>query len=223
MDGGTKFRSWKTKIILVLDENEIQNNVKENVLEPKNVEEKAKHKTNEAKAKRNLIDSIKDHLIPHVAELKTAKKMYDALVGLFESKNNSRKLTLRHQLHSIMMSRLDSVATYLMRVFRLRDQLNAIGDTIDDVELVTMTLNGFPSSWDPFVKGICTRIELPKFDRLWINCVQEEARLLSKNNLQISQDDETQALATHARKGKERRNIDKKHIGGRLALVQEQK
>jgi hypothetical protein len=33
LDGATNFRSWKTKILLILDENEIQNDVKENVSE----------------------------------------------------------------------------------------------------------------------------------------------------------------------------------------------
>jgi len=48
---------------------------------------------------------VKDNLISHIAENKTAKEMFDALVGLFESKNTSRKLALRHQLRSIMMTK----------------------------------------------------------------------------------------------------------------------
>lgn len=87
----------------------------------------------------------------------------------------------------------------------MREKLKAIGDTINDAELVTLTLNGFPSSWDPFVQGICARVELPKFDQVWTNFVQEEARLLSKTNLQRPQDEETQALAAHARKGKRKK------------------
>ena len=103
----------------------------------------------------------------------------------------------------------------------MRDQLQAIGDTIDDAELVTVTLNGFPPSWDPFVQGICARAELPKFDRLWTDCVQEEAKILSKNSLRRPHDEENQALAAHARKGKGRRNPNKKNIGGRSTPVQE--
>jgi hypothetical protein len=74
------------------------------------------HKKNEEKSKRILIDSIKYHLIPHIVELKTAKGMFDALVGLFESKNTSRKLALRNYLCCIMMTTSDSVATYFMKV-----------------------------------------------------------------------------------------------------------
>jgi hypothetical protein len=96
LDDVANFRSWKNKILLILEENEIQNYVKENVPEPEDNEEKAKHKKNEAKAKRILIDSMRDHLILHIFELKNANKMFDALVSLFESKNTNMKLTLRN-------------------------------------------------------------------------------------------------------------------------------
>jgi hypothetical protein len=43
---------------------------------------KAKFKKNEVKAKRILTNSIKDHLIPNVLELKTPKEMFDALTIL---------------------------------------------------------------------------------------------------------------------------------------------
>ena len=59
-------------------------------------------------------------------------------------------------------------------------------------------LNGFPSSWDWFVKGICARKKLPKFDKLWTDCTQEEARLISK--MQKTNDEENIALVAHARK-----------------------
>jgi hypothetical protein len=43
---------------------------------------------------------------------------------------------------------------------------------------------------------------LPPFDRLWIDCIQEEARIDSKNGKQKSIDDENLALDAHARKGR---------------------
>ena len=60
--------------------------------------EKVKHKKKEVMTRRILGDFIKGHMIPHIAELKTAKKMYNALVKLFERKNISRRLSLRNQI-----------------------------------------------------------------------------------------------------------------------------
>ena len=116
LDSTSNFRSWKIKLLFILDENEIQDYVKKDVTETKDVEEKAKYKKNEAKAKRILIDSVKDHLIPHIVELKTSKAKYDALVGLFERKTTSRRLALRNQLRCMKMANSNFVATYFMKV-----------------------------------------------------------------------------------------------------------
>jgi hypothetical protein len=43
---------------------------------------------------------------------------------------------------------------------------------------------------------------LPPFDRPWIDCIQEEAQIESKNGKQRGIDDENLALVSHARKGK---------------------
>jgi len=68
-----------------------------------------------------------------------------------------------------------------MQMSQIKDQLAAINEKIEDSKLVTITLNGFPPAWDAFVQGICARRKLPKFDKLWADCAQEEARLLSKS------------------------------------------
>jgi hypothetical protein len=41
-----------------------------------------------------------------------------------------------------------------MKVTQIRDQLATIGDKVANAELLNMALNGFPTSWEPFVKGI---------------------------------------------------------------------
>jgi hypothetical protein len=75
------------------------------------------------------------------------------------------------------MENSESVSSYLMRVSHIRDQLATIGDVISDKELVTTTLNGFPTFWIPFLQGVCARSKLTKFDKLWVDCTHEESRL----------------------------------------------
>jgi hypothetical protein len=204
LDGENNFRSWKHRILLILEENELLDHVKQVLPKPEEEEAKARHKKNDINAKRILTDSIKDHLIPNVSELKTPKEMFYALTRLYESNNTRRKLTLRNQLRNVMMKKSDSVSTYLMRISQIKDQLAVIGDSVDDVDIVTTNLNGFPSSWDAFVQGICARRKFPKFDKLWTHCVQEESRLTSQ--MQKTNDEENQASVVHVKKRKERRN-----------------
>jgi hypothetical protein len=90
--------------------------VKQVLPEPKEDEAKEKFRKNEVKAKRILTDSIRDHLIPNLSELKTPKEMFDSLTKIYESKNTSWKLTLRHQLRNLTMNKSETVSNYFMRI-----------------------------------------------------------------------------------------------------------
>jgi hypothetical protein len=79
-------------------------------------EAKAKFKKNEFKAKRILTESIKDHLIPNVSEIKIEKALFDALTKLYERKNTSQKLTLRHQLINVNMNKSEMIVNFFTRV-----------------------------------------------------------------------------------------------------------
>jgi hypothetical protein len=125
------------------------------------------HNKREVKAKQMILDAIKDHLIPHVFEKKTTKEMFHALVSLCQSLNINRKMVLRKKLRSIVMTRLDIVTSYLMKITHICDQLAAVGEKVEDAELVNMALSGFPVSREPFVKGICVWENLPDFERFW--------------------------------------------------------
>ena len=90
-----------------------------------------------------ILDGVKDHLIPHLAEKKTAKDMWDTLNQLFEAKNENRKMALKDKLHNVKMNKDEGVASYLTRVTQIKDELAAVGDIIPYLELVRVALNGF--------------------------------------------------------------------------------
>jgi hypothetical protein len=164
-------------------------------------EEKAKWKTNDVKARKIIIYSVRDHLLPHISTLKKSYLMYDALKNMFESNNNNKDLTLKHQLQNIKMIKYDTTATFFMKISEIRDQLGAIGEIIIDKELVMITLNALPSHWEPFIQSISGRSDLPQFDHLWADCTQEETRLIARG-LQDSHHNENQALDSHTKKGR---------------------
>ena len=61
------------------------------------------------------------------------------------------------------------------------------------------TLNGLPRYWEAFIRGICSRRKLTKFQKLWEECVQEEERIAARK--EKLNDNEDQALTSHT-KGK---------------------
>jgi hypothetical protein len=55
------------------------------------------------------------------------------------------------------------------------------------------------------MQGICARQIFPTFYRIWTDYIQEETRLLSRENMDgmvNSNNDENQALASHTRRGR---------------------
>ena len=71
--------------------------INEEIPVPEGDKAKALHKKKLVMAKRIIVDSIKDYLIPQLSSLKTPNMMFDALTKIFEGNNINWKMTLRNQ------------------------------------------------------------------------------------------------------------------------------
>ena len=100
--------------------------------------------------------------------------MFDALSRMFEGRNINRKMNLRAQLKSIKMIHGESIQDCFSRVSQIKEQLEAIGDKLDEDELVMTALNGLTRSWESFIQMMCARKESMEFDVVWEDCIQEE-------------------------------------------------
>jgi hypothetical protein len=87
LEGVENFRASKYRIGPILEENDLARFVKEEAPEPVDAADKAKHHKDIIRAKRIIVNLIKDHLIPQVSSKKTLKEMFDALTRLYEGKN----------------------------------------------------------------------------------------------------------------------------------------
>jgi hypothetical protein len=154
------------------------------------------------KAKRIILDGVKDHLISHLSRKTTARDMQEALKSLFQSKNENHKMVLREKLKDTKVIGSDTVTTYLTWIRQVRDELIAIREAVDDLELVRTTLKGFTKVWTPFIKVVVALEKLPDWSRLWDDFVQEELRDEELNGGRYKNDDKNLALANYAKKGK---------------------
>ena len=105
LEGAKNFKAWKYRVILILEEHDVEGYIKEEVKELEGDEAKAKHKKDMIKSKRIIVDSIKNHLIPQVSSKNTPKEMFDALTSLFEGKNINKRMTLRNQLKGVKVQK----------------------------------------------------------------------------------------------------------------------
>ena len=124
---------------------------------------------------------------------------------MYEGRNINLNMKLRSQLKSTKMSKGESIHEYFTRVSQLKEKLEAIEDKIDEIELVMTALNGLTRPWDSFIHTICARKESLKFDILWEECVQKEARVANREAL-LREDDHALTTHTRRRKGKHQFN-----------------
>jgi hypothetical protein len=113
LGGVSNYDPWKERIMLVLMEKDIwefSNSIGALPTDPKDL---ATHKLKDVKARRIILDGLKDHFIPHLLGKNSFRDMCEALKSLFQNKNENRKMVLREKLRDMKMTRSYIVTTYL--------------------------------------------------------------------------------------------------------------
>jgi hypothetical protein len=87
LDGASNFCPWRERISLVLEENGLLEIVEGKVAAPANPVQRVAHNKKDVKARRIIVDGVKDHIIPHLSGKKTTKDMWEALVKLYQYEN----------------------------------------------------------------------------------------------------------------------------------------
>ena len=90
LDGAGNFMPSKARIMLKLEENELWDEVVHNtttvpIVVPPTTDEATFTAFNkkDIKARRIILDVVKEHVIPHILSKDRAYKMWEALTGLF--------------------------------------------------------------------------------------------------------------------------------------------
>ena len=89
LDGATKFSPWKARISLILEENElwdiVHGTIANRVVVPIDATDKAAFMKKDIRARRAILDVVKDHVIPHISAKDHAFEMWTGLTNLYQS------------------------------------------------------------------------------------------------------------------------------------------
>ena len=101
----------------LLDEHALKTYVDSVVAVPVDADPLKKYQAEMTKAKRMILDGVKDHVVCHIASRETAKEMWDALSTLYQGSSKQRKMYLEQNLRS-PQSRRGSVWIHSSRSLR---------------------------------------------------------------------------------------------------------
>ena len=123
LDGASNYGSWKTRVLIALEEYDVVEFVVDDIPKPteEDQERLASWRRHDVKARKILIDSVKSHLLFHISKAATAKEMFDILKKLFERDSTSKSIALRSQLHTLKMKKLESIDSYFVRIAEIKN------------------------------------------------------------------------------------------------------
>jgi len=130
----------------------------------------------EGKSRMLLKMSVKYCIIPQIRECKTTNEIWGILKELYEIKNSNRLMFLKSKILSLKMEENETIASFVARIKDLKKKLADIGHTIDDIDLVTIIMNGVTDDYQMFITGINPREKILKFEELIGILMKEEER-----------------------------------------------
>eukprot|EP00253_Pinus_taeda_P031194 PITA_31194 len=198
---GTNFSNWKFKMQTLLGSANAWSIVLGNEQRAENATQEQDWDKRETKAKVILKMSVKDNIIPHIRDCKSAADIWNTIKGLYETQNSNRVLALKGKLFALRMGENESVGGFMARVKDLKDQLGAIGEKVSDSNLVTLTLNRMTDEYQTFISALSTREKAPLFDELTAIMLQEEER---RQNLKTQGNDLALMAKRRQHRGKQR-------------------
>ena len=91
LDGASNYGSWKTRVLIALEEYDVVEFAVKDVprLGAEEEERLACWRRHDVKARKILIDSMKSHLLFHISNIASSKEMFDTLKNLFERDSTS--------------------------------------------------------------------------------------------------------------------------------------
>eukprot|EP00253_Pinus_taeda_P004299 PITA_04299 len=174
---GTNYNIWKQRMLTVFEYRRLDQLVLNKELRPGTAgtdQDKFDDRNREAVMLLKL--SVADDQLPQIPSGKTAAEIWQLLKDLHETSDKSRAFFLKNQLFSIMMDEHISLQEHLNKIKDIRDQLEAIGRTMEEEDLVVITLKSLPPSYEHFIETLnitATNVDL-KFPDLCTKLMQQD-------------------------------------------------
>eukprot|EP00253_Pinus_taeda_P033294 PITA_33294 len=176
LERSSNYIAWKDRMEAVLDDNGLKEFINAYVPKSTDAAQVGDWQKETANCRRILLEGVKDHVVSNLHGKASPYLMWKALTDLFQSKNDQRKFALKDKLTNIKCEKGDSMPKYLTKFTQCRDELESVGVTVDDLDLVSLALLGLPKSWHSYQDSINGQEKLPGWESLWSDLMQEEIR-----------------------------------------------
>lgn len=153
--GDSNFHVWKQKVELVLAFRELDDVVTDE-RPPTEVDELAKWKKRDAKAKAVIGLTLSDYHLDHVRGLSTAAEMWKAIINVFQRRTLMNKVKARRDFYSAKMGDDERLLHYINRVRQLAADLKSMEVIVEDEDVAMSILCGLSERFEHLIVAIDT-------------------------------------------------------------------
>ena len=148
LEGNSNYIAWKDRMEAMLEDNGLKEFIDAEIPKPASSDAATLDTWQKkiAKCQRIVLEGVKDHIVSSLHGKASPFLMWKALIDLFQSKSDQRKLALKDKLRKIKMEKNDTIPVYLTKFVHCRDELGSVGVSVDDEELVSLALLGLSKS-----------------------------------------------------------------------------
>eukprot|EP00253_Pinus_taeda_P023681 PITA_23681 len=148
LDGSSNYIPWKDRMEAVLEDNGLKDFIDQEVQKPTDATQLAEWKKYVARARRILLEGVRDHIVSSLHGKETPFSMWKTLKDLYQNRNDQRKLALKDKLRNIKCEKGDTISMFLNKLTTCRDELTSVGvmTADDDMEEIRRSTRDGPSS-----------------------------------------------------------------------------
>jgi len=146
LDGSSNYIAWKDHMEAVLEDNNLKEFIDQEVPKPIRAAELAKWKKCVARARRILLEGVRDHIVSSLHGKKTSFSMWKTLKDIYQNSSDQRKLALKDKLQKIKCEKGDTISMYLNKLTTCRDELGSVGIATADDDMVSLAILSLPKS-----------------------------------------------------------------------------
>ena len=121
LDGMSNYVIWKVRILSILDEYGLKDHAEKVFVVPTDADPLKKYEENQVRAKRLIIDGVKDHVIPHIVGKNTAHDMWLALEVMYQGGSVQRRMLLENQMWMFQMMKGEEIDPFHFRLQAIYD------------------------------------------------------------------------------------------------------
>ena len=147
-----------------LEDNGLKDFIDQEVPKPTDATKLTKWKKCVARARRILLEGVRDHIVSSLHGKETPFSMWKTLKDLYQNNNDQMKLALKDKLQKIKCEKGDTIYTYLNKLTTCRDELGSVGITTADDDMVSLALLGLPKSCHSYQDLVNGREKLPDWE-----------------------------------------------------------